>query len=428
MSARQRAHPGRSARTGLALAVTALFCVACRDPSADAAASAPEPTESSEPNGTSDEPRTRTPVDEVAIPAELRSPAPGSYEVHMEPAGTWHCRQPPERLAVLNVSEADMLLMLGEIDRLVAMGQVNLRRFTALERVFYRQIPGLRVPLDGITPLSQGGGIDEEILYELNPDAVLVDPRIVVRYLGWSVDQLQRVVSRTGPFFGNFAGRRDESMGDEYAQYTMQERAEIYARMLRKEDACRSFLDYEARVIDSVESRLPPPAERPPVLLVQRGSDPAKGIFHLAEIPQDRVANGIRQYQSLGLRQSFDAERLSLGQWSSADYETLAAIDPEVIFVLQGIVRYAGPDEFHEQFVKAMQEHPLGRRIRAVRDGRVFPGGTIEEGPLAHLFQVEMAAQQLFPDRFGEWRWGEAPEQPLFDRNELAEVLGTRTR
>ncbi|MEM1451200.1 MAG: ABC transporter substrate-binding protein [Planctomycetota bacterium] len=423
----------RALRTGVFAGVAAMLCAACGDGEAPPESTARRSTATRwGASEAADAPEAASaaamPVDLVAIPEELRAPVPGSYPVHMEPAGTWHCRTPPERIAVFNVSEADMLLMLGAADRLVAMGQINLRRFSALERVFYRQIPGLTVPLEGITPLSQSRGMDEEALYELSPDVVLIDPRIVVRYLGWSVDQVERVVSRTGPFFGNFAGRRDESMGTEYAQYTMQERAAIYAQVLRREDACARFLEYDARVMESLEARLPAPDERPSVLLVQRGSDPVKGQFHLAEIPQDRVANGVRQYQCLGLRQDLDEGELSMGQWSTVDYEALAAIDPAVIFVLQGIVRYAGPDEFDAQFLKAMKEHPLGRRIRAVRDGRVFPGGTIEEGPLAHLFQVEMAAQQLFPDRFGAWRWSEPPEEPLFDRGELAEVLGTSPR
>jgi hypothetical protein len=63
--------------------------------------------------------------------------------------------------------------------------------------------------------------------------------------------------------------------------------------------------------------------------------------------------------------------------------------------------------------------------VSAVKNDRIYPGGTAVQGPIVNMFQTEMAAKQLYPEEFGEWQGlGEAPEdERLFDRQRVADIV-----
>ena len=54
-------------------------------------------------------------------------------------------------------------------------------------------------------------------------------------------------------------------------------------------------------------------------------------------------------------------------------------------------------------------------------------GGTPLQGPIDNLFQIEMAAKQIYPEIFGEYHDNQqyAPEEQLFDRARVAAILGS---
>lgn len=61
-----------------------------------------------------------------------------------------------------------------------------------------------------------------------------------------------------------------------------------------------------------------------------------------------------------------------------------------------------------------MTDHNVASDLTAVKNDRVFRGGPIYQGPIQHLFNLERAAKQLFPDTF---------EGELFDRNRIADIV-----
>jgi hypothetical protein len=60
-----------------------------------------------------------------------------------------------------------------------------------------------------------------------------------------------------------------------------------------------------------------------------------------------------------------------------------------------------------------------------VKNDRFYPGGTAFQGPIFNLFQIEIAAKQIYPDEFGEFNGvGETPEdERLFDRQRVADIV-----
>ena len=62
-----------------------------------------------------------------------------------------------------------------------------------------------------------------------------------------------------------------------------------------------------------------------------------------------------------------------------------------------------------------MREHSVAGDLTAVRDGTVFRGGPIYEGPLQNLFLTERFAKLYYPDTF--------TESELFDRAAVSSIV-----
>jgi iron complex transport system substrate-binding protein len=365
-------------------------------------------------------------VDEAALPEALERPRPGSRPVTMEPAGTWHVTQSPERFITFQSIEADMALTLGVQSGHLAMAYPG--RFATLDRLFFRQVPGLSVRLRGVVELTGGGSVGREVFYELDPDVFLVDPRLPLVYWGWDVQDLERAASEAAPFFGNFIRKeRGSNWGPPYRQYTPDEVLAKYAELFGRQARYRRFAKFRDDLLERIERGLPPEADRPEVMLLNAASQPDKGRFTLVNLqpgqPEQFAGTWIQHYRQLGLKQAYDFSRYASGEWTQVDYEMLAAIDPPVMIVVWSLALFPDAESFEAGFVQPMRDHPVGRTLQAVRNGRVLPGGTAEQGPLTYLFQLEMMAKLVFPERFGRWRWGTVPDEPLFDRAELGEIL-----
>jgi ABC-type Fe3+-hydroxamate transport system substrate-binding protein len=153
-------------------------------------------------------------------------------------------------------------------------------------------------------------------------------------------------------------------------------------------------------------------------------SDPAHGKFYIYNMRD--AGNWATHYRDLGIQQARLPAHSPGNRDGISGYEMLLAIDPEVIIVRWALNYCDGPKQFRQRFVAPLRHHPLGAKLKAVQNGRVVPGGNGDQGPITHLFQLEMMAMQLFPARFGQWRWGVQPDQPLFDRTALGEILMSR--
>ena len=98
------------------------------------------------------------------------------------------------------------------------------------------------------------------------------------------------------------------------------------------------------------------------------------------------------------------------------------AVDPDVL-----IVPFAVVSGMHKNFdsLLKLKTDPLGSRLKAIKTGRVYPGGTPLQGPISLMFQTEMAAKQIYPDLFGPYHDDQkyTKDEQLFDRDRVAAIL-----
>ena len=88
-------------------------------------------------------------------------------------------------------------------------------------------------------------------------------------------------------------------------------------------------------------------------------------------------------------------------------------IDPDAIVIrIQGEIT---DEYFEENVVSHMEDHEVASDLTAVQDDRVIYGGLTYQGPIIHLFQLEHAARELYPDAFGG--------EQLFDRGRVSDIV-----
>ena len=359
-------------------------------------------------------------ADQAAIPDSLRRKIPGSYPVTMEPAGTWFVRKTPENIVAYQAIEAEMAIALGKSQGLTGVfGKKNLQ---SLADRYYKQIPRLTLPLASMQDFPFSDQLDRELFLGIDADVFLIDPRLPVSGWGWTSEELAQVTNRVAPFFGNFIRYpRNDSYGPEYPAYTLEESLAIHARLFKAEKRKQYLLQFLDSLRFEIQSALPPKSARPTMILLAWGSDPAQGKFFLKNLERGGVET--QHYQDLGISQAYDQKQFDLGKWGQTDYETLAKIDPDILIVNWGTILSENPEDFHKRFVKPMQEHPVGRRLKAIQNNRLLPGGSGEQGILTYFFQLEMAAKQLYPEIFGDWNWKAKPDSILWSREKLSRIL-----
>ena len=230
---------------------------------------------------------------------------------------------------------------------------------------------------------------------------------------------VQEISENVGPFFGNFIRRaRDDAWGDEYERYSLYEAFGKVAEVFQRTERYEAFATLHDEVQAKVDDALPPEDERPSIALMNGGSDPAKGVFYAMD--PTAVGYEMKQYRDLGIQNAF--EGVETGQYGKTDYETLLEVDPEIIVFHWGITYEQ--EAFESQFVEPLVNDEVGQELTAVQEGNLYPGGTAEQGPIINLFQTEMLAQQQYPEQFGEYPGlGETPEQTLFDRQRVADIV-----
>ncbi|XVH30916.1 ABC transporter substrate-binding protein [Haloferacaceae archaeon DSL9] len=343
----------------------------------------------------------------------------GAYTVSMEPMGEVTFESVPERWVAYKSGYGDMGVALGVADGLVGIDDPD-GSLALLEERFYSQLPGFDLDTDGIADIrTDGDSIDKEIFYEMDADLHLMDPNLPLVYFDWDEADVEEVESAVAPFFGNFARReRDDSWGEPYASYTLLEAFEKVAEVFREIERYEAFVDLHDDVQTRIDDALPSAEERPTIGLLNGGSNPAAGEFYA--IDPTGAGYEMKQYRDLGIQNAF--EGVETGEYGLIDYETLLDVDPEIIVFHWGVTYEA--EEFDAQFVDPLAEHSVGRELTAVQNGAVYPGGTAEQGPIISLFQLEMLAQQQYPDAFGEFPGlGSEPDETLFDRERVAAII-----
>lgn len=350
----------------------------------------------------------------------------GNGDISIEPVGTVPLEQPPERWIGGRDFAVDVALCLGELDSLVGMIRPD-DVFTD----FYETL-GLDIDLTDVTDIEpETHQVNKELVYSLDPDVIAVDPNRLVANNGLEVNDLDELERNVAPFFGNYSREARESgwpnwPDGEYRYYEYDELLLKYAELFDAVDRMEDIVAFRDDVRSSITARLPPESNRPRVALLLAGPNPegrGDAYFLYNTLPAREDTYGQMQYRQLGVHEAFDESVHETGATSRIGHEAIAEADPDAIVFNFGVVH---PDNAAET-ERALHESPVADDISAVRNERLYLGGTPYQGPITSLFQLEMLAKQLYPEEFGEFHGvGEVPDDEwLFDRDRLRELIAT---
>ncbi|SFB70759.1 ferrichrome-binding protein [Halobiforma haloterrestris] len=345
-----------------------------------------------------------------------------SHGAALAPVGDVEFDSVPEDAFVAFPQYADMAVALGHGDAVNALFSTEMAG-TTMDK-YYHHLEGVSFDWEGL-PDPLEGGLTKEMLYDLDSDVHFLDPSYPVKHDDdWTTDDVDEIASTLGPWLGNFhSGVHSEpapAYADGYEYYTLWEVFERVAAVFRERERFEALEAVHADLRDRIESDLPPKSERPTAARVTLG-DGQFFTYHLN-------APGYWQADTrpLAARDAL-ADYDWSGDWGTVDYETMLEADPDVVLHLWGITSRYSIEDVRER----LADHPVGSDLEAVRNDRVVAGGMRYQGPIMNLFQTEMTAKQLYPDRFGEWP-GYEPGQPypdipsdeqLFDRERVAAIV-----
>ncbi|WP_224332239.1 ABC transporter substrate-binding protein [Haloprofundus halobius] len=334
----------------------------------------------------------------------------GSYTVSMAPVGDVTFDSVPEKWLVYEAGYADMGVALGQADGLLAVGNKP-RYYTR----YYDELDGVSVDSGSLTQLlGDGSQIDKELLYELNADVHLVDPNWLISGSGFGLEQadIDELDENVAPFIGNTIFRRTDTEWHDYEYYTMYEAFEKVAQVFQQEERYQQFKSVHDDYVESVQSELPPEGERPNALLTFGAGDEPEEFspYRLTDEGTNK-----KQFHDLGIGDALEGtgvDGLSTSDRGTIDYETMLEVDPDVLLVRGHEDKTA--DEFANTVLSFMQNHDVASELTAVQNEMVFRGGPIYQGPIQHLFTLERAAKDFFPETF---------EGDLFDRSAVSDAI-----
>ena len=347
---------------------------------------------------------------QTSTPTETESePEPETYSVAMAPVGTVEFEAIPERWVAYDGGYADMAVALGRGNGMTGIGSAD-RYYTYA----YDELPGVSVDRERIEAHPEVRTKEE--FYELDNDVHLYDPEMLVNWFDWGQNDVEEIAANVGPFLGNLVFRRsDEWHG--YRYYTLYEAFEKVAEAFQERERYAAFEAYHDEFVADVRARLPPEDERPNVFLTYEGTTEPETF---SPYRLDDGGTSKKQWHDPGVTDALagtDIENLSTTNRGELDYENLLEVDPGVVLV-RGHERKSAA-EFRETVLAYMEDHPVGRELTAVENGRVYRGGYLFQGPIHNLFLTERGAQQLYPGVFGE----EDGDERLFDRERVAEIV-----
>jgi ABC-type Fe3+-hydroxamate transport system substrate-binding protein len=278
----------------------------------------------------------------------------------------------------------------------------------------------------GLTTLGEGGKLDKEFFYEVNPDLILSDPNRFI-YQNVEVKDIDEIIENVAPFVG-CRGRRywsEESRykwpdGEPYRYYSLREHLEMYGQAFQEQERAEAMSELHRATIEDITSRVPRSGDRPEIGLIWH--DPSTQEFWVYNLEsKNKKTWGKKHYRDLNVKDAFAG--IFDGESSVVvDYEVVLEHDPDKLFFNFGI---SANEEMAEKAFEEMPEDSVGSQLTAVQNDQLYKGGTAYQGPIINLFQTEMLAKQLYPEEFGEWQGiGETPEEEqLFDRQRIADII-----
>lgn len=361
----------------------------------------------------------------------------GSYSVAIEPVGSVDFERPPERIVGGWGFVADVLMALGRADSIVGLARPGF-----WYQGFYELLPSVKSRnVDEIpATVTEGYSVKRELLYELDPGLLATDPNRFIASYQLEPSKVSTLATDVAPFFGNLSrSKRAPSWpnwpdGKSYRYYSIPEFVEHYGRVVGERERASAMIDLYERTMNDITSRVPPKGDRPSVGLLSAFTNPEnKGYFGVIDpIPKLDKTYELKQYGDLGVVDAFadeyDSENahydLKLGMEGLLDVDPDVLVFDEAVNALGGNNVYGNADAY-EGMLELLRTDPVGKQLTAVKNGRLYPGGTGSQGPIINLFQTEMLAKQLYPDEFGAWHGlGEIPaNERLFDRQRLADII-----
>ncbi len=350
----------------------------------------------------------------------------GPYSSSLSPVGEVTLEAIPEDLMVYSLLYADMAVADGRGDAVNSLGFDAETGGGTLD-AYYNHLDGVSFDREDLTQLNTGSGaisVDEELFYELDSDLHLADPALVASFEGWDRETVEDISKNVGPWFGNTYSRQHgappDSYADDYEYYTLWEIAERVAPLFGAEETVEELSTVHDDLVGTIEEGLPPEGERPTVGAVIFMEE----TFYPSALDAPGFATA--DLRPLGATDAFADQELTYE--TSYDYEAMLEFDPDVLLHRYGVASYYDVGAIAE----TLADHPVASQLTAVEEGQVYPSGDPEQGPLMNLFQLEMAAKQLYPDQFGAWpedAHGESypefsEEERLFDRERVAEAIG----
>jgi len=349
-----------------------------------------------------------------------------SYTVEMAPVGELTLDSVPEDVMVYSLLYADMAVAFGHGDAVNSLGFDADAGGNTLD-AYYAQLDDVEFDREGVRQLNTGSGggisVDRELLYQLDSDLHLADPCLFVSFDGWSQDDVAEIRDNVGPWFGNVYSRRNsqppESCRDDYEYYTLWGIAERVANVFQESERFEALSSVHDDLIETVQADLPPEGERPTVATLLY----MDGTYYPSRLDDPGFANA--HVRPFGVPDAFGADDVTYE--TAYGHEQLLDVDPDVILHQYGVESYYDVAAVREE----LADHSVASDLAAIENDRFYPSGDPVQGPIMNLFQIEMTAKQLFPERFGEWPAYELgdgyPEIPdderLFDRDRVAEIV-----
>jgi len=357
-----------------------------------------------------------------------KKPVEEARSITLSPCGTVVIKKVPERVVTLDANYNDMLEAFGKGSALLATGAKN-NFFDG----FYQQLPGVKIsiPYDKLVFMfgdNTGNAFDKEFFYKMKADIHHIDPMQLARMKGWTKADVDEIARNVGPFLANRFSRENRYDGEgEYKFYDIWELSGKIAEAYYAEGKVARIKELAERMSAKIKAKLPPEDQRPLVALLYYGN----GKFTPYSL--EHAGFGQAQYRELGLKDAFAAKKIKTygeGQLiaTSMDLEGLAAVNPEIIIMPFGIYTLQCKDSNAASSFKQLtelKENPIAKKVKAFQSGKIYLGGTPLQGPVFYVFQLEMAAKQVYPELFGQYRDDQAyaPEERLFSREELAAIL-----
>jgi ABC-type Fe3+-hydroxamate transport system substrate-binding protein len=342
--------------------------------------------------------------------------ADGSYSVSMSPMGAVTFETPPETVFTRLTHHADMAFALGRGDTVTAMHAPDY--YDGLWNQFVERLPGVTLDWTG---LYSSWEPSKEKLYELDSDVHLADPAWIAKQDSWGRTDFEEIATNVSPWFGNSLSDRHAepaSGWEDYEYYTLWDQFELVAEAFQEQARYEALAAVHDEMRATIDAKLPPESERPSAVMLA-----AADIEEMYAYTLDNPGFLTAHTRPFGARDAFGG---AVETNSVVDFETLLEADPDVILHLGGFEPNTSLPERREAF----KSDPVAAEIPAVQNDRIYPQGARYQGPILHLFQLEMTAKQLYPEQFGEWpTYTEGPypqipaEEQLFDRQRVADII-----